>query len=115
MSDIGTSGRGAGGRKVSTGVAPHALVAPQRMNVKNFEVGDMSIFLKLYVLRLRRAHFYEANFGAWKIVHATATTAEICKGQKWASSMIFENVLRASTGRPFRRKKSSPRWQGYDF
>ena len=35
---------GAGGRKVGTGVAPQALFAPQRMNVKFFEVDDMSIF-----------------------------------------------------------------------
>ena len=42
---------GAGGRKVSTGIAPQALLAPHRMNVKFFEVDDMSIFLKMYVLR----------------------------------------------------------------
>ena len=35
---------GARGRKPGTGVAPQALFAPQRMNVKIFEVGDMSIF-----------------------------------------------------------------------
>ena len=37
---------GAGIRKVGTGVAPQALFAPQRMNVKIFEVDDMSIFFK---------------------------------------------------------------------
>ena len=35
---------GAGVRKVSTGVAPQALLAPHRVNVKIFEVDDMSIF-----------------------------------------------------------------------
>ena len=35
---------GARGRKPGTGVAPQALLAPQRMNVKIFEVDDMSIF-----------------------------------------------------------------------
>ena len=35
---------GAGVRKVGTGVAPQALFAPQRMNVKIFEVDDMSMF-----------------------------------------------------------------------
>ena len=40
---------GAGGRKVGTGVAPQALFAPQRMNVKIFKVDDMSSFLKVYV------------------------------------------------------------------
>ena len=103
---------GAGGRKVGTGVAPQALFAPQRMNVKIFKVDDMSSFLKVYVLRLRRAHFCEASFGTWKIVHATATTATICKGHKWASDTIFENVHRTSAGRPFRSKMSSLRRQG---
>ena len=103
---------GAGGRKVGMGVAPQALFAPQRMNVKIFEVDDMSMFLKMYVLRLRRAHFCEAVFGTRKSVHATATTATICKGQKWASSMMFDNVHRTSAGRPFRSKMSSLRRQG---
>ena len=37
---------GMGGRRVGTGVAPQALIAPQRMNVKIFEVDNMSIFFK---------------------------------------------------------------------
>ena len=107
-----TGAAGGGVRKVSTGVAPQALFAPQRMNVKISKVDDMSSFLKVYVLRLRRAHFCEAIFGTWKIVHATATTATICKGHKWASDTIFENVHRTSAGRPFRTQKSSLRRQG---
>ena len=35
---------GAGVRKVGTGVAPQALFAPQRMNVKIFQVDNMSSF-----------------------------------------------------------------------
>ena len=35
---------GAGDRKVGTGVAPQALFAPQRMNVKIFQVDKMSSF-----------------------------------------------------------------------
>ena len=103
---------GAGVRKVGTGVAPQALFAPQRMNVKIYEVDDMSSFLKVYVLRLRRAHFREAVFGTWKIVRATATTATICEGHQWASDTIFENVHRTNAGRPFRSQKSSLRGQG---
>ena len=103
---------GAGVRKVCTGVVPQALFAPQRMNVKIFKVDDMSSFLKVHVLRPRRAHFCEASFATWKIVHATATTATICKGHKWASDTIFESVHRTSAGRPFRSKMSSLRRQG---
>ena len=103
---------GAGVRKVGTGVAPQALFAPQRMNVKIFKVDDMSSFLKVYVLRPRRAHFCEASFGTCKIVHATATRATICKGQKWASGLIFEHAHRTNAGRPFRSKMSSLRGQG---
>ena len=35
---------GAGVRKVGTGIAPQVLFAPQMMNVKMFEVDDMSSF-----------------------------------------------------------------------
>ena len=35
---------GAGGRKVDTGVAPQALLAPHKINLKFFEVDDMIIF-----------------------------------------------------------------------
>ena len=35
---------GAGGRKVGTGVAPQALLAPHKISLKFFEVGDIAIF-----------------------------------------------------------------------
>ena len=107
-----TGAAGGGGGKVGTGVAPQALFAPQRMNVKIFKVDDMSSFLKVYVLRLQRAHFCKAIFGRWKFVRAIITTATICKGHKWASDTIFENVHRTSAGRPFRSQKSSLLRQG---
>ena len=72
---------GAGVRKVGTGIAPQALFAPQRMNVKIVEVDDMSIFLKVYVLRLRRAHFCEASFGTWKM------STPLLPGQQFARAI----------------------------
>ena len=42
-----TGAAGGGVRKVGTGVAPQALFAPQRMNVKIFEVEDICIFFKM--------------------------------------------------------------------
>ena len=58
-------------------------MATHKINLKFFEVDDMAIFIKKYVLHGLEVLFEEASFGMCKSVPPTATRALFARGINW--------------------------------
>ena len=78
---------GAGGRKVGTGVAPQALLAPHKISLKFFEVDDITVFFNTFYVDGR--YFFERPVSERaELPPHTASRALFCKGDKLASDMF---------------------------